>query len=168
MPEIILDTCVLSNFALSDALPLLISLYSNSAFISDMVALENLRGIQKGHAPLVAVKEALAIGWFQEVSCSSPEEKRLFETLSVSLGIGEAASIAIARHRGFIFACDDRAARKEAALCGVRLTGTVGILIKAVRVGEIDLRKANSILKEMVSHGFYAPVERITKDIVKG
>ncbi|KAF0215990.1 MAG: DNA-binding [Geobacteraceae bacterium] len=166
MPEIIFDTCVLSNFALSGALPLLKSLYSNSAFVSDMVALENLRGIRKGHAPLVAVKEALAVGWLREVSCYAPEEKRLFETLSVSLGIGEASCIAIARHRDYVFACDDRAARKEAALCGVRLTGTVGILIKAVRVEEVDLRTANSILKKMVGHGFYAPVERVTREMV--
>jgi predicted nucleic acid-binding protein len=168
MPEIIFDTCVLSNFALADAFPLFRSLYSQTAFVADMVALENLRGIQKGHAALTLVREAMGAGWLREVSCSTPEEKRLFETLSVSLGIGEAASIALARHRGFVFACDDRAARKEAALCGVKLTGTVGILIKAVRVGEIDLRKANGILKKMVSHGFYAPVERITKDMVKG
>lgn len=166
MPEIIFDTCVLSNFALADAFPLLRTLYSQTAYVADMVALENLRGIQKGYAALALVREALGEGWLREVSCSTSEEKRLFETLSVSLGIGEAASISIARHRGFVFACDDRAARKEAALCGVRLTGTVGILIKAVRVGEIDLRKANSILKKMVSHGFYAPVERITKEMV--
>jgi predicted nucleic acid-binding protein len=166
MPEIIFDTCVLSNFALADAFPLLHSLYSRTAFVADMVALENLRGIQKGYAALAAVREAVGAGWLQEVSCSTFEEKRLFEALSVSLGIGEAASIAIARHRGFVFACDDRAARKEAALCGVKLTGTVGILIKAVRVGEIDLRKANRILKKMVGHGFYAPVERITKEML--
>ena len=165
MPEIIFDTCVLSNFALSGAFPLLKSLYANAAFITDMVALENLRGIRKGHAPLVAVKEALAVGWLREASCASPEEKRLFETLSVSLGIGEASCIAVARHRGYVFACDDRAARKEAALCGVRLTGTVGILIKSVKMGEVNLRNANGILKKMVEQGFYAPVERLTKEM---
>lgn len=166
MPEIIFDTCVLSNFALADAFPLIRTLYSQTAFVADMVALENLRGIQKGYAALATVREALGAGWLREVSCSTFEEKRLFEALSVSLGIGEAASISIARHRGFVFACDDRAARKEAALCGVKLTGTVGILIKAVKVGEIDLRKANSVLRKMTSHGFYAPVERVTREML--
>jgi predicted nucleic acid-binding protein len=167
MPEIIFDTCVLSNFALSGAMPLLKKLYPQSAFISNMVVLENLRGIQKGYDSLTAVRDAVDDGWLQEVSCTAPEEKRLFATLSVSLGIGESSCIAIARYRGYIFACDDRAARKEASLCGVRLTGTVGILVKAVRVREIDLRKANSILKKMAAHGFYAPVEKITKEIDK-
>lgn len=166
MPEVIFDTCVLSNFALSGSLSLLKSLYPRSAFISDMVVLENLRGIQKGHAALSAVRRAVTEGWIREVSFSGPEEKRLFETLSVSLGIGEASCIAIACRRGYVFACDDRAARKEAALCGVRLTGSVGILVKAVRVGVVDLRKANGILKKMVDQGFYAPVEKLTREMV--
>lgn len=58
MPEIIFDTCVLSNFALSGNLSLLKSIYLQTAYISDMVALENLRGLQKGHASLAAVKVA--------------------------------------------------------------------------------------------------------------
>ena len=167
MPEIVFYTCVLSNFAFSGSLPLFKTLYPQSAFISDLVALENLRSIQKGYAPLAAVRQAVAEGWLRELSCSSPEEKRLFETLFVSLGAGEASCIAIAARRGHVFACDDRAARKEATLCGVRLTGTVGILIKAVRVGEVDLQEANAILRRMVRSGFYAPVGKITGEMVK-
>ncbi len=130
-----------------------------------MVALENLRGIQKGHAPLAAVKEAASLGRLREVCCAGREEKQLFETLSVSLGIGEASCIAIASHRGLVFACDDRKARKEAALYNVRLTGTIGILVKVVRIGAIDLYQANSILAKMVEHGFYSPVVWITLEM---
>lgn len=70
--------------------------------------------------------------------------------------------------RLYVFACDDRAARKEADLCGVPLTGAVGILIKAVREGVADLRNANRILGRMVRGGFYAPVTQITRDMVEG
>lgn len=167
MPEILFDTCVLSNFALSGSLPLLKSLYSQSAFITDLVVLENLRGIQKGHASLNAVRQAVDEGWLHEVSCSTSEEKRLFETLSLSLGAGEASCIAIAARRGYVFACDDRAARREATLCGVVLTGTIGILVKAVKVGAVDLKEANALLKKMVRSGFYAPVGRITEEMTE-
>jgi len=166
MPEIIFDACVLSNFAFSDSLAILKTLYPDSVFTADMVLLENLRGIRKGHEQLVRIRSAVADGWLRELSCSTPEEKRFFEALSLSLGVGESACIAIAGQRNFVFACDDRAARKEATLCGVMLTGTIGILIKAVRVGEIELRKANSILKKLVEYGFYAPVERVTREMV--
>jgi predicted nucleic acid-binding protein len=167
MPEIVFDTCVLSNFALSDSLPLLKTLYPQSALTTDLVALENLRRIQSGHAALAAVRQALAEGWLHEVSCTGREEKRLLENLSVSLGAGEASCIAIARSRSYVFACDDRAARKEATLCGVRLTGTIGILIKAVRQGTVELKQANAILRKMVERGFYAPVARITREMLE-
>ena len=168
MPDIIFDACVLSNFAFSNSLAILKALYPESAFTADMVLLENLRGIRKGHEQLAQIRDAVRDGWLREVACSTPEEKRLFEALSLSLGVGESACIAIASQRNFVFASDDRAARKEAALCGVRLTGTLGILVKAVRVREIELRKANSILKKMVEFGFYAPVERLTREMVEG
>ncbi|HBA89933.1 MAG TPA: hypothetical protein DCZ75_18645 [Geobacter sp.] len=167
MPEIIFDTCVLSNFALTGSLPLIRTLYPTSAFVSEMVVLENLRGIQKGISALAAVRTALNEGGLQEISLLHPEERRLFENLSVSLGFGESSCIAIARQRGYVFACDDRAARKEATLCGVRLTGTVGILIKATRNGILDLKKANSLLKKMVAEGFFAPVQRIERHMVQ-
>jgi predicted nucleic acid-binding protein len=112
------------------------------------------------------VRQALADEWLHEVSCTDPEERRLFENLSISLGAGEASCIAIARARGYVFACDDRAARKEATLCGVRLTGTIGILIKAARQGAIQLKQANAILRKMVGSGFYAPVEQITREML--
>ena len=167
MPEIIFDTCVLSNFALSGSLPLIGVLYPRTSFVAEMVVLENLRGIQKGFSALVAVRLALNEGWLQEVSLSHPEERRIFENLSVSLGIGESSSIAIAHRRGYVFACDDRAARKEATLCGVRLTGTVGILVRAAASGVLDLNKANSILKGMIEAGFYAPVQRIERHMLE-
>lgn len=57
------------------------------------------------------VQEALSEGWFREVVLSANKKKSLFETLSVSLGLGEASSIAAAKSRGFIFGGDDGAAR---------------------------------------------------------
>ncbi len=165
MPEVVFDTCVLSNFALSGSLPLIRALYPGAALVTDAVTLENLRGIQRGHAALAGVRQAVAEGWLREVSCEGPEERRLFETLLVSLGAGEASCIAVAKARGYVFACDDRAARKEATRCGVPLTGTIGVLIKAVRLGDLDLKEANRLLGKMVKSGFYAPIERITGEM---
>ncbi|MBE0461526.1 MAG: hypothetical protein IBX60_07825 [Candidatus Aminicenantes bacterium] len=70
----------------------------------------------------------------------------MYETLSVSLGLGEASGMALVKSRGFIFVCDDRAARREAGLLDVKLTGTLGILKKAVRHKTIDLNEGRLIL----------------------
>ena len=130
------------------------------------MAAENLRGILGGHKKLVIVNEALKEGWLKDIALRGEKEKALFELLSVSLGFGEASSIAVAKARGYIFACDDRVARKEADLQHVRLTGTIGLLIKAVKKKVINSHEADVILNQMIANGFYSPVKSI-KDIYK-
>ena len=161
MPEILFDTCVLSNFALAGALGILEGLYRNKAYIIDIVSIEILRGIQSGLAQLETIPKAVQAGWLKETGLRSGMERGLFETLSVSLGLGEASSIAIAKRRGFRFASDDRVARAEAVRLGVPLTGTVGILVKAVRGGVCDLRTADAYLGKMIKAGFFSPVRSV-------
>lgn len=161
MPEIISDSCVLSNFALSDSLHIIKKLYGNTSYITDFVVAENPRGILKGYSGLLKVSEAIKDGWLKEITLSGLEEKALFESLSVSLGFGEASSIAAAKTRGYVFACDDRAARREADFLGVKLTGTIGILIKAVKKKIIKDSESDAILNRMVANGFYSPIRSI-------
>lgn len=161
MPEIIFDNCVLSNFSLCDSLAVLKKLYSKKSYITGFVAAENVKGIQKGHIGLSDIKEALSEGWLKETSVKDVREKALFESLSVSLGIGEASSIAVAKVRGYVFACDDKVARREASLLGVPLTGTVGILMKGVMKRILALNEAETLLKCMIGKGFYSPVSSL-------
>jgi predicted nucleic acid-binding protein len=163
MPEIIFDNCVLSNFALSDSLYIIKKLYADTAYITDFVTAENIRGILKGHKNLIKIKEAVKDGWLKEVVLEGTKEKELFESLLVSLGSGEASSIAVAKTRGFVFACDDNAARKEAVSLGVKLTGTIGILVKSVRKKVIERKEADVILRKMIKYGFYSPTTSIKK-----
>ncbi|MBI4698356.1 MAG: hypothetical protein HY758_05445 [Nitrospirae bacterium] len=163
MPEIIFDNCVLSNFALSDSLYIIKKLYADTAYITDFVAAENIRGMLKGHDGLIRIKEALKNGWLKEVFIEKTIEKELFESLLLSLGFGEASSIAVAKSRDFIFACDDRAARKEAVSLGIKLTGTIGILSKALRDKIIIHKESDRILRIMISYGFYSPITSIKK-----
>jgi len=161
MPEIIFDSCVLSDFALSNAIPILERLYARSAFVTDFVAAEILRGIQKGHSGLKAIKIALQKDWLRETVLESGPEKILFEKLSMSLGLGEASSIAVAKTRGWTFACDDKAAREESESIGVRLTGTIGILMKAAKKKTLAASEADDILALMIKNGFYSPLKSI-------
>ena len=161
MPEIVFDACVISNFALAGALGILEGLYRNKACIIDIVSIEILRGIQSGHARLEAIPKAVRAGWLKETGLRSGKEKTLFEMLSVSLGLGEASSIAVAKRRGCHFASDDKMARAEAARLGVPLTGTLGILVKAVRAGVCDLEAADGYLGKMIGAGFFSPVRSL-------
>ena len=161
MPEIVFDCCAVSNFALAGGLGILESRYRNKAYITDFVSAEILRGIQSGHARLEAISKAVEAGWLKETGLRSGKERGLFETLSVSLGLGEASSIAVAKRRGFRFASDDRVARAAAARLGVPLTGTPGVLAKAVRTGVCDLRTADAYLEKIIESGFFSPVRSV-------
>jgi len=161
MPEIAFDCCCLANFVLSDSLFILEKLIGRYAFITDFVSAEILRGIQQGHEGWEKIQEALSDGWLEETGLISPKEKSLYESLSVSLGLGEASSIAVAKSRRFIFACDDRAARREAGLLDIRLTGTIGLLKIGICRNIISLNQGNLILAEMMKRGSYSPVKSL-------
>jgi predicted nucleic acid-binding protein len=156
MPEIVFDCCVISNFAFADSLSLFQALYGGRAVITGFVGAEIMRGVQAGHRELARVQDAVEAGRLAEISLGQGDERSLFERLSVSLGLGEASSIAVAKSRGLVFACDDKAARGEAALLGVKLTGTIGILKRAVREKLVSPKEGDRLLAAMRAHGYYA------------
>ena len=161
MPEIVFDSCCLSNFALSDSLFILESLYGSSPLITEFVSAEILRGIQNGHTNLAKIQDSIKKGRIGEISLITSDEKTLFSSLSISLGLGEASSIAIAKTRGFRFASDDKIARKEASRLDILITGTLGILKKAVLNNHVALEMGEIILSKMISQGFYSPIKSL-------
>lgn len=166
MPDVIFDTVVISNFAKAGQLDLLRLMYSDRACCTGFVVAEVLRGFRQGHTDLEGLVQLLSDGWPRQEELITPTERSLFASISISLGDGESSCLALAVQRGYIFACDDRMARSEAVRLEVPLTGTIGILIKAVRISLIDLKKANAILRRMVEAGFYSPVAKIASGMV--
>ena len=161
MPEIVFDTSVLSNFSLGDAMPILEKLYSGSAFITIFITAEIRAGIRAGHAGLRQADEAIRKGWLREIDLEPGAEKSLFERFSAPLDLGEASALALAASRGWRLACDDLAARREAESMRVKLTGTVGILIKATQNRIIAPQDADRILALMIKNGFYSPIKSL-------
>jgi predicted nucleic acid-binding protein len=159
--DIVLDTCVISNFAHGGALAILEGLPQAKIYITDIVSLEIMRGIQSGRARLEAVPNAVRAGWLRQTGLKPGRERALFEVLSGSCGLGEASSLAVAKSRRFILASDDRMARTEAAGLGIRLTGTLGILAKAVRSGVCDIGAADGYLTKMIEAGFFSPARSV-------
>ena len=85
----------------------------------------------------------------------------LYLHLLAPLGSGQASCLAAARMRNMILATDDRAARRKVVEQGVRLTGTLGILIRLVRDAHLPLAQANKLLEEMVQQGYRSPVQEL-------
>ena len=161
MPDLVFDACVLSNFTLPGAMEILRRLYEGRSFLTDHVYMEILRGIRSGRDNLTQVQNAIADGWLRKTRLRTSKEKANFEKLTESLGLGEASCIAAAQSRSLVFACDDLAARLEAEKQEILLTGTLGILTRAVSRKITDAREADGILRDMIHNGFFSPVKSI-------
>lgn len=82
----------------------------------------------------------------------------------LNLGKGEADVIALASQTGLKVIIDDSKARRVAENMGLKVTGTIGILIKAERAGLIG--SAHDKVRELREKGFYVS-EELLEDISK-
>jgi predicted nucleic acid-binding protein len=80
----------------------------------------------------------------------------------LNLGKGESEVIALASQTGLKIIIDDSKARKVAENIGLKLTGTIGVLMKAERLGLIG--SAYGKVRELREKGFYVS-EELLEDI---
>ena len=72
---------------------------------------------------------------------------------------GEAEVLALAKELDAVAVVDDRVARAAAKIQGVRLEGTYGVVLRAVRKGSITTREAEETLDKLVSSGWRCDAE---------
>ena len=89
----------------------------------------------------------------------SPEEEAYFNRFTVRLNAGEAACLAVAVGRNGRVFTDDRDARKLAANLRIPISGTIGILIRLIDLGELTVAEANNHLARMIHFGYRAPIQ---------
>jgi len=154
------DTTVLSNSAAVGRLDLLQQLFGR-IFISNEVFEEVADGRDEGYDFYAAVDEQIypfnRQGWIELVSMAGDEELRYYHSLPRRLGKGEASCLAIARHRGWIFLSDDRLARETARTWQIALSGTLGVLVQAVKRGLLAAEAGDQLLQEMIERGYRSP-----------
>jgi predicted nucleic acid-binding protein len=130
-----------------------------------MVVDEIQRGLEGGYDYLQPVIAALfplkKDGWLHVLPLDSPQEQALYVELSASLGAGEASAITLAFIQKLTLATDDRAARRLATQRGIKLTGTVGILVRLVKEGYLTLLAGNELLRQMISLRYRSPVDKL-------
>lgn len=146
------------NFGRASAFPLLEALYAG-----ELVVVEE--AIQEATDPQTsrALHRALDDGWLQRHRLIQPEELSWLGKLSERLGLGEAATLAVAKVHGWRVAADERLARRIAREeLRLTVTGTIGILAKAVRQGLCTVEEADRYLKLMIERArYYSPVRSI-------
>ena len=93
----------------------------------------------------------LSIDCYSSEKVKNPMVRLL--VLDLNLGRGEAESIALASEIGLRLVLDDLKARQVAENLGLKITGTIGILLKAENLAFID--SAYDKAKELRDKGFY-------------
>ncbi len=79
----------------------------------------------------------------------------------MNVGRGEAEVIALAGETGIKTIIDDMKARQIAEKLGVKVTGTIGVLLKAERAGLIN--NAYDKTRKLKDKGFYVSDELLDK-----
>lgn len=154
------DSVTLSNFALADGLNILAVRYKGRGFVATQVVDELVRGVVAGHASLAGCLKLLDKGVLR-LATLDKSERTTFCQLIPHLGQGESGMIAAALHRRGVAVTDDWAARRTCTDLGVPVTGTIGVLLAAVRDGQLTWTEANALLLRMIETGFHSPVKRL-------
>ncbi len=151
---IILDTTVLSNFALVQHPEIISSAFYESVCTTEQVFDELTKGIEQGRLPHCSWE------WLTRISMTGLEKQHCAQ-LRRSLGEGEASCLAVARQRTWKMATDDKDARKWAVRLRVPHTGTIGILGVLITQSHLTLTKGNSWLFRMIKAGYHSPVKTL-------
>ncbi len=149
------DTTVISNFALANRLDLLLNVKGVST--TEQVLEELEAGVQRGILEMDLSDMGMKILKLEEI------EKNTFHRFSERFGRGEASCMAMAFHRGAGILTDDLDARRFAQKGGIPVSGSIGVLVRSIESGHLSVDQGNEVLHRMILKGFYSPVETIDR-----
>lgn len=163
MPKVVDACCTINLCAAGNLLTLLPSLGAEW-YVPALVAGETLylrRPDPDDAAKLVKeridLKPIFDAGVLRTCDAESAEEIATFVDLAVILDDGEAMSLAIAKHRGWTLATDDRKARRVAAERGVPVLTTTEIVKSWADTTRADESAVASILRNIQTFGNFVP-----------
>ncbi len=124
----------LIHLAKIDCLKLLTELFGE-VVIPYEVKLEVVdRGKEEGAADAFLIESEIKAGWILVDQSKSSGLKEIAD--SAGIEVGEASAIMLARKRKCPALIDDLAARRFATGMGIEVAGSIGVLIRAARMGK--------------------------------
>jgi predicted nucleic acid-binding protein len=114
------------------------------------------RGLQEGFSDALAIKECIDKGWMK-ISKLNEREIKLCEKMvehAFEIHLGEAQAIIVARETGTLLLMDESSGRAFAEMLGLKVRGTLYVIMKALREELLDRAEAKEIVLALVSKGF--------------
>lgn len=122
--------------------------------LEDIDELRILKGLFNQVVVTDIVKGEIQVELPNWIKVSTDYEDRELKILELELDRGEASAIALAlKNPGSRIILDERKGRKVAKRLGVKVIGTLGLIIKAKQAGIIPSGKA--VLEKLEDHGFW-------------
>jgi predicted nucleic acid-binding protein len=133
--------------------------------LEDIGELRILRGLFSQVIVTDIVREEIQAQLPSWVKVSKNYEARELEILKLELDMGEASAIALAlKNPGSRIILDERKGRKVAKRLGLKVIGTLGLVVKAKEKGIISSGK--EVLSKLENHGFWLS-ERMKNNILR-
>lgn len=154
----LLDNTVMSNFAAIERPDLLRTAFGSRLATSQQAFDELQAGMRLGKVP------GLDWSWLP-VWTLEEEEGPYYHRLLSRLNAGEAACLAMALIRNCRILTDDRDAREFARHLKIPLSGTLGVLVRLIDLGVLNLDDADALLSQMMTAGYRSPVTSL-QDLV--
>ena len=154
---ILLDNTVLSNFALADEIHLLEEFCRGTGATTVKVVAEFDAGVTQG------LFNPPDFNWLKILDFENEIEKSMFARLNQRLGAGEASCLTLAILRKYDFLSDDMMVRKMAYREGVRISGSIGVLIALIEMERITLATGNNVLLNFIRHGYFSPTDKLNE-----
>jgi predicted nucleic acid-binding protein len=161
---VLLDSSVLINFLVIGRLDLLVGHPSYRFSVTGHVRHEILDGNQRR-----TLRAALRREDFEVTIVDGPDELHIFGELSrsMTLGAGECAVIAAAKHRGLLVGIDDKVAKRTATqhLGAAPVLDTVKIICSLIEAGTITVREADKFIRTW-SRNSFTPAIRTFAELI--
>jgi predicted nucleic acid-binding protein len=154
----LLDNTVMSNFAAIERPDLLRTAFGSRLATSQQAFDELQAGVRLDRLP------SLDWSWLP-VWTLEEEEGPYYHRLLSRLNAGEAACLAMALIRKCRILTDDRDAREFARHLKIPLSGTLGVLVRLIDLGVLNLDDADALLSQMMTAGYRSPVASL-QDLV--
>ena len=157
----------LTHLAMIGRLDLLKTLFG-SVIIPSTVMMEVVdRGKEAGKADAFLIEGEIENGW---IVVEDPGGSAEDIANSAGIDAGEAEAIMLARSRQCPVLVDDLAARRFAAGLGLEVTGSIGVVVRAVKVGLISRDEGLDALDKLalvmwLSVGVYEDVRKVVEGL---
>jgi predicted nucleic acid-binding protein len=113
-------------------------------------------GLKAGFSDAIAVEEAVKEGWMKVVSPAADDEEvsSRISAGAKEIHLGEAQAIAFARSVGETLLMDESSGRALAEALGVKVRGTLYVVLRSLRRGSLSKREAKDVISGIVAKGF--------------